>query len=60
MPKKGAWLDNSVLLRRKDNLYEVGACLMWEFVPTWTPQRAYACALTNPIDGSILQPKHFA
>src|SRR5690348_502683 len=27
MPKKGAWLDNSVLLRRKDNLCEVGACL---------------------------------
>ena len=29
-------LDNSVLLRRKDNLYEVGAYLVWEFVPTWT------------------------
>lgn len=29
-------LDNSVLLRRKDNLYEVGAYLVWEFAPTWT------------------------
>ncbi|MDM0024795.1 porin family protein [Variovorax saccharolyticus] len=29
-------LDNSVFLRRKDNLYEVGAYLVWEFVPTWT------------------------
>lgn len=29
-------LDNSVILRRKDNLYEVGAYLVWEFLPTWT------------------------
>ena len=29
-------LDNTVTLRRKDNLYEVGAYLVWEFVPTWT------------------------
>jgi hypothetical protein len=25
-----------VLLRRNDNLYEVGAYLVWEFAPTWT------------------------
>lgn len=29
-------LDNSIVLRRRDNLYEVGAYLVWEFVPTWT------------------------
>lgn len=29
-------LDNSVVLRRKDNLYEVGAYLVWEFAPSWT------------------------
>ncbi|MDM0011291.1 surface lipoprotein assembly modifier [Variovorax sp. J22P168] len=29
-------LDNGVLQRRKDNLYEVGAYLVWEFAPTWT------------------------
>ncbi|MDM0000956.1 tetratricopeptide repeat protein [Variovorax sp. J22P240] len=29
-------LDNTVILRRRDNLYEVGAYLVWEFVPTWT------------------------
>lgn len=29
-------IDNSVILRRKDKLYEVGAYLVWEFVPTWT------------------------
>lgn len=28
--------DNGVLLRRKDNLYEVGAYLVWEFAPSWT------------------------
>lgn len=29
-------LDNTILLGRKDNLYEVGAYLVWEFMPTWT------------------------
>ncbi|MGJ7511984.1 tetratricopeptide repeat protein [Variovorax sp. GT1P44] len=29
-------LGNAVLLRRRDNLYEVGAYLVWEFAPTWT------------------------
>lgn len=29
-------LDNSVQIRRKDNLYEVGAYLVWEFAPSWT------------------------
>ena len=29
-------LDNSVVLRRKDNLYEVGAYLVWEFASSWT------------------------
>ena len=29
-------VDNTVFLRRRDNLYEVGAYLVWEFVPTWS------------------------
>lgn len=29
-------LDQSVNLTRKDNLYEVGAGLVWEFAPGWT------------------------
>ncbi len=29
-------LDQSVNLTRKDNLYEVGAGLVWEFAPRWT------------------------
>jgi hypothetical protein len=29
-------LANAVLLRRNDNLYEVGAYVVWEFAPTWT------------------------
>jgi tetratricopeptide (TPR) repeat protein len=29
-------LDNTVVLRRKDNLYEVGLYVVWEFAPTWT------------------------
>jgi hypothetical protein len=29
-------LDNSLLLRRKDNLYQVGAYAVWEFAPSWT------------------------
>lgn len=29
-------LDNTVTLRRRDNLYEVGAYLVWEFAPKWT------------------------
>ncbi|MBO9513504.1 MAG: hypothetical protein J7549_05240 [Variovorax sp.] len=29
-------LDNTVFLRRRDNLYEVGAYLVWEFMPTWS------------------------
>lgn len=29
-------LDNTVLLRRRDNLYEVGAYLVWDFAPSWS------------------------
>lgn len=29
-------VDNTVLLRRRDNLYEVGAYVVWEFMPTWS------------------------
>ncbi|MGY1530044.1 hypothetical protein [Luteimonas sp. A649] len=29
-------LDEGVILRRKDNLYEVGAGLVWEFAPSWS------------------------
>ncbi|MFH0343873.1 MAG: tetratricopeptide repeat protein [Chromatiales bacterium] len=29
-------LDEGVILRRKDNLYEVGASLVWEFARGWT------------------------
>jgi len=29
-------LDTSLLLTRKDNLYEAGAYLVWEFAPSWT------------------------
>jgi hypothetical protein len=29
-------IDHTVFLRRRDNLYEAGAYLVWEFAPTWT------------------------
>jgi len=29
-------IDETAILRRKDNLYEVGGGLVWEFAPTWT------------------------
>jgi hypothetical protein len=29
-------LDNTILLTRRDNLYEVGAYLVWDFAPTWS------------------------
>jgi hypothetical protein len=29
-------LDETVILRRKDNLYEIGGGLVWEFAPTWS------------------------
>ncbi|MCX7890762.1 MAG: tetratricopeptide repeat protein [Burkholderiales bacterium] len=29
-------LDESVILRRKDNLYEIGGGLVWEFARNWT------------------------
>lgn len=29
-------LENSLTFRRSDNLYEVGAYVVWEFTPSWT------------------------
>jgi tetratricopeptide (TPR) repeat protein len=29
-------IDETAILRRKDNLYEVGGGLVWEFMPTWS------------------------
>ncbi|MGB8435836.1 MAG: tetratricopeptide repeat protein [Burkholderiales bacterium] len=29
-------LDETAILRRKDNLYEIGGGLVWEFAPTWS------------------------
>ena len=44
-------LDQGVVLRRKDNLYEVGAGLTWEFAKTWTlrPEVLYIRDQSNSV-----------
>jgi tetratricopeptide (TPR) repeat protein len=44
-------LDQGVILRRKDNLYEVGAGLVWEFAGGWTfrPQILYIRDQSNSV-----------
>ena len=44
-------LDETAILRRKDNLYEFGGGLVWEFVKTWTlrPQILYIRDQSNAV-----------
>jgi tetratricopeptide (TPR) repeat protein len=45
-------LDETAILRRKDNLYEFGAGLVWEFVKTWSlrPQILYTRDQSNSVN----------
>lgn len=44
-------LDEGVILRRKDNLYEGGAGLVWEFAPSWSlrPELLYIRDQSNVV-----------
>ena len=44
-------LDQAVILRREDNLYEGGAGLVWEFVPSWSlrPELVYIRDQSNVV-----------
>ncbi|HEY0503420.1 MAG TPA: tetratricopeptide repeat protein [Lysobacter sp.] len=44
-------LDESVILRREDNLYEGGAGLVWEFAPSWSlrPELLYIRDQSNVV-----------
>lgn len=44
-------LDEGVILRRKDNLYEGGAGLVWEFLPSWSlrPELLYIRDQSNAV-----------
>jgi tetratricopeptide (TPR) repeat protein len=44
-------LDETAILRRKDNLYELGGGLVWEFVPRWTlrPEILYIRDQSNAV-----------
>jgi tetratricopeptide (TPR) repeat protein len=45
-------LDETVIMRRKDNLYEFGGGLVWEFVKTWSlrPQILYTRDQSNAVN----------
>jgi len=45
-------LDETVILRRNDNLYEVGGGLVWEFVKTWSlrPEILYIRDQSNSVN----------
>ena len=44
-------LDETVILRRNDNLYEFGGGLIWQFVKTWSlrPQILYTRDQSNTV-----------